>query len=83
MMKHNCFPYEEMLQKNNNILGIFTKISINIKIPKIPRKQVINGEIYLFLQRITVADKNTKILNIPTKTKYTKILYVMEYTMKA
>ena len=54
-----------------------------VKIPKIPRKQVINGEIYLFLQRITVADKNTKILNIPTKTKYTKILYVLEYTMKA
>ena len=54
-----------------------------MKIPKIPRKQVINGEIYLFLQRITVADKNTKILNIPPKTKYTEILFVLEYTMKA
>ena len=46
----------------------------NTGIPKIPRKQVINGEIDSFLQRITVADKNTKILNIPTKTKYNKIL---------
>ena len=75
--------WRNVAEKNNNILGIFTQKSINIKIPQIPRKQVINGEIYLFLQRITVADKNTKILNLPTKTKYTKIVNVLEYTMKA
>ena len=76
MMKHNCFPFEEMLQRKIiKYLEYLQKTDMsNIKIPKIPRKQVINGEIYLFLQIITVADKNTKILNIPTKTKYNKIL---------
>ena len=36
------------------------------------RKQILNGEIAsFFLPRITVADKNTKILNIPPEINIT------------